>query len=239
MAMDIRYSIRVTRALVGGALALGLVAGGALAGPKKLPHRFDWTRFQPAGNKSITPAERTRIALAGIREEVVNPTTHAYWDPAGDHYPMLWTMVAFLTHPNNEAGMDRKLIRDARAGSRNPEERDVLLLLLGNLGDAGVKGEVTSYLLDAGKPGRLRMLAATALGEIRDPASIDILLRVAETDRATERRPRGSGTDSRKSMQSVYLVREAARTALVRFDQDLLLSEEARARLKAIKVAED
>jgi hypothetical protein len=236
--MDIRCLTAAQRWCLWAALGLALqLAGGALAQSKKPPHRFDWNRLLPAGDKRLPPAERTRVALECIREEVVHPTEPYFTDH--DHVSKLWCIVMFLTHENNEAGMQRPRIRQAYAAARIPEERDVLLLLLGTLGDASVKQEVTAYLLDTQKPGRLRMLAATALGTIRDPASIDILLRVAETDKATEVRARLSTVGHQSSRQRVYLVREAASIALVRFDQDLLLSEEAKARHKAIQVAAD
>jgi hypothetical protein len=238
MEMDIRCLTAAQRWCLWAALGLALqLAGGALAQSKKPPHRFDWKRLLPAGNQRLPVEERTRVALECIREEVVNPTEPYFTEH--DHASMLWNIVEYLAHPSGRGGLNLARIRAARTASRIPEERDVLLLLLGTLGDASVKQEVTAYLLDTQKPGRLRMLAATALGTIRDPASIDILLRVAETDKATEVRARLSTVGHQSSRQRVYLVREAASIALVRFDQDLLLSEEAKARHKAIQVAAD
>jgi hypothetical protein len=223
--------------MLGLAMLVALVGSGGGAAPKKAPHRFDYRKILPAGDERLPATERTRVALECLREEVARPT-EPYFTPH-DHHELLWTMVTFLTHESKEGGMDRPMIRAAHRAARNPEERDVLLLLLGNLGVKDARTEVTAYLRDVGNPPHLRKLAASALGRIRDPASIEVLLHVAETDRATHLHPRRSTVGHQSSMQRVYVVREAASRALVRFDQDLLLSDEAKVRLKGIRVAED
>lgn len=199
---------------------------------KNAPYRFDWDLLLPAGDTQRTPTERSQTAIYCLLKEVRRPSTGRWSSEATLHHVTLHNILRYLGHKTVREGLDGNTIRKASIATEPGEQRDVLMLLRGLLGDREVTGVITAYLLEPKNPAHLRSVATEALGNIRDPQSIAVLFHVAESDEAWVTEPKLAIIGSeRRTVYKFFLVRAAAKAALNSYDQDLLLSKAAKERL--------
>jgi hypothetical protein len=216
------------------ALALTCLLGqGAGAAPKPgqdapaKRHVFDWVKILPAGDERRTARERSLTALWCLHEEVEHPSQGRRGPLATRHEEMLRGMLDFLGHERVRDGLDAATVTHAITTATG-EERDCLLLLAGLLDEKPTLQWLTDYLVNSVHPPYLRAVAAQAIGTIRDPKSIPVLLRVAKSDPLWNAASKASVGTSTRSLFKVYPLRYAAINALRRYDLDRLLPDDIR-----------
>jgi hypothetical protein len=201
---------------------------------RKEPHRFDWDMLQRATDSRLSPAERSRGAVACLLEEIRRPSEGNWTREVSQHHITLRNILELLGHERNRGRLDRGVIRQAARAARPGPERDVLMLLSGLTGEPDAVEYVAAYLVDVQKPAHLRVVAAQALRVLRHPRTIEALLTVAESDPVWFTESKRSIIGSSVSNFRSFVVRAAAQTTLEAFERDLLLSDAVKARLEKV-----
>ncbi len=176
--------------------------------------------------------ERTIAAIAGIRHEIRLPSEGSLGAYSTRHEDMLAWMLSYLGGKQHRDGFDLATLRRAALQAPPGEERDMLLLLRGAVGDQEAAADVAGYLADVRKPIYLRCAAAKALGYLKHPRTIEELIQVLEGDMVWISMPKGAVINTIKSSFKGYRVRMAAKQALAAYDRDNLLPDRYKPRLE-------
>ncbi len=172
--------------------------------------RFDTRKLVKLHDPKLTAAERTNLGMGFLKEEISQPTDSFKGGGGGtiDHPYVMAQLVLALA----QNGADRNLLWKEFNKAFKGEYRDALALTLGLAGDRRVVKYIVGYMLDTRNPMYLRGRAARALGEIRDPSTIPVMVKVLLYDPAYELLPDVRGPEPR--IVKSYEVRRNAKSAL-------------------------
>lgn len=218
-------------------LAVSVLAGAPATAQH---HLFDPNLLGPARDPKRTPEERSLAAVGCIREEVRRPTTGP-WNEAGTrhHTTMRMILVGNLAHHRVRSGLDQTTIRRASLAAPPGEERDMLFMLRGLLGDNEVTSWALGYLKDVRNPPYYRGMAIRALGELRPPEAVTVLANMLDSDPIWKKEAKRAVVNSTRSTHKHYMLREEAYHALKCYQRDLLLPAQYQDRLLSPKVYEE
>ena len=223
-----------TRAIVSTVLYLGLAAAGLhpLAAEQPRPRLFDPKLLAPAVAQERSPVERTIAAIAGIRHEIRLPSEGSLGAYSTRHEDMLAWILSYVGGERHRDGFVLATLRRAAFQAPPGEERDMLLLFRGAVGDQEVAVDVAGYLADVRKPINLRCAAANALGHLKHPRTIEALVQMLEGDMVWISMNKRSVVNTIEGNFKSYIVRWSAKQALAAYDCDNLLPDRYKPRLE-------